>query len=288
MASADNAAKRRRLGARVSPGQFALLLDYLLANPVLVRAATDSPLSKEEPTALWDIIVRELNVEGPSVKSRAEWKAFWNARVCAARRRDLDLSGATQRTGGGVNPVPPLSAEEEGILSLVGTDSSRGCGGRRLAPVAPRTTPQPDPSPQADPTAAATDSPAEDSEAEDTPEAALPGEVAAAPPQNVHQPPCALPPRSLRARPGQACTARDLLAAQQQQLAAQLQLLAAQQGIRAALEEILRLQRGATDALGRLTSAVEGLAAAGAQQSASLTTLVLHLMGVRNLNPRSE
>ncbi|KAG0429018.1 hypothetical protein HPB47_024018 [Ixodes persulcatus] len=100
MATADNAAKRRRLGARVSAGQFALLLDYLLANPVLVRAATDSPLSKEDRTALWDIIVRELNVEGPSVKSRAEWKAFWNARVCAARRRDLDLSGATQRTGG--------------------------------------------------------------------------------------------------------------------------------------------------------------------------------------------
>ncbi|KAG0445272.1 hypothetical protein HPB47_017512 [Ixodes persulcatus] len=132
MATADNAAKRRRLGARVSAGQFALLLDYLLANPVLVRAATDSPLSKEERTALWDIIVQELNVEGPSVKSLAEWKAFWNARVCAARRRDLDLSGATQRTGGGVNPVPPLSAEEERILSLVGTDSSRGCGGRRV------------------------------------------------------------------------------------------------------------------------------------------------------------
>ncbi|KAG0439887.1 hypothetical protein HPB47_016481 [Ixodes persulcatus] len=102
--NADNAAKRRRLGARVSAGQFALLLDYLLANPVLVRAATDSPLSKEERTALWDIIVRELNVEGSSVKSRAEWKAFWNARVCAARRRDLDLSGAIQRTGGVSTP----------------------------------------------------------------------------------------------------------------------------------------------------------------------------------------
>ncbi|CAN7946301.1 unnamed protein product [Ixodes hexagonus] len=275
-----NAAKKRKLGARVSAGQFALLLDYLLANPVLVRAATDSPLSKEDRTALWDIIVNDLNALGPSIKSRAEWKSYWNARVCAARRRDLELSGAIQRTGGGVNPVPPLSTEEERILSLVGTDSSRGCGGRRLAPVASRPTPEPGPS------AAATDSPAEDSQ--DTPEAALPIQVAASPPPNVHQPPCALPPRSVRARSGQACTARDLLATQQQQLAAQLELLATQQGILAAQEEMLQLQRGATEALARLTSAVERLAAASAQQSSSLTTLVLHLMGVRNLQPQSQ
>lgn len=72
MATADNAAIKSRPGARVSFGQFYLLLDYLFVNSVLVRAAADSPLSKEDQTPLWDIIVRELNVEGPSTENRAE------------------------------------------------------------------------------------------------------------------------------------------------------------------------------------------------------------------------
>ncbi|KAG0445029.1 hypothetical protein HPB47_002802 [Ixodes persulcatus] len=58
--------------------------------------------------------------------------------------------------------------------------------------------------------------------------------------------------------------ARDLLAPQQQQLAAQLQLVAAQQGIRAALEEILWLQGGATEALARLTTVPSPYAQRGA------------------------
>ncbi|CAN7999879.1 unnamed protein product [Ixodes pacificus] len=209
---AENCAKKRRLGARVSPGQFALLLDYLAANPALVRAATDSPLTKEERNALWDTVVSDLNAQGPAIKSRAEWKAHWNGRVCAARRRDSDIYCATRQTGGGVNPVPPLNAEEEKVLALVGTDSSRGCGGRRVG-VAPMV----------DVPAEVNPSPADEDEAapESPPPVPAPTAQVAAPPQpSVHQPPGALPPRVVRVRSGPECTTRDLLATQKEQLAA--------------------------------------------------------------------
>ncbi|CAN7941599.1 unnamed protein product [Ixodes pacificus] len=295
---AETCAKKRRLGARVSPGQFALLLDYLAANPALVRAATDSPLTKEERYALWDTVVSELNAQGPAIKSRAEWKAHWNGRVCAARRRDSDISCATRQTGGGVNPIPPLNAEEERFLALVGTDSSNGCWGRRVG-VAPMVGVP----------AAADPSPADEGEAapESPPPVPAPTAQVAAPPQpSVHQPPGALPPRVVRVRSGPECTTRDLLATQKEQLAAQLDLLATQQGLLAtqreqlaaqldlvatqqlqldALQQIIELRRGTQEAIRGLMIAVEGLAAASTQQSSSLTTLILHLMGVRNLQP---
>lgn len=129
---ADNYSKKCRLGAHMSPGQFALLLDYLAANPALVRAATDSPLTKEKRNALWDTVVSELNAQGPAIKSRAEWKAHWNGCVCAARRCDRDLSCAKRKTGGGVNPIPQLNAKEEKVLALMGTNSSRECRGQRV------------------------------------------------------------------------------------------------------------------------------------------------------------
>ncbi|CAN7945453.1 unnamed protein product [Ixodes hexagonus] len=296
MASNSNGTKKRKLGARVTARQFELLLDYMSAHPALVRAATNSPMSQLERNALWDTVVEELNAHGPAVKTRAEWKSFWNPRVCKARARDRDLSCATGQTGGGVNPVPPLNAEEEKILALVGRDSSQGCGGRRLAPTAAAAV-----SVLNDPPPADTDA------SQDTPEVGAPAQVAPMPQLHaVQQPPGTKPPRTVRARSGPEGTARDLLATQQEQLTAQLELLATQQGLLATQQQqlvvqqdILQLQRGAAAALDRLTSvsvlnspyliiclqAVEGLAAASAQQSSSLTTLVLHLMGVRNLVP---
>ncbi|CAN7987248.1 unnamed protein product [Ixodes hexagonus] len=286
---ADNP-KKRKLGPRVSARQFSLLLDFLTENQVLVRAATDSPLTKPERDALWDGIVKDLNAQGPAIKSRAEWKTYWNSRVCNARSRDSDVSCATRQTGGGVNNVPPLSAEDERIVSLVGTDSSRGCGGRRVPPGGNTQSSQPSAA-----EASVTVDPSEEEAAQEAspPQVAPPAQVAPPPQQNaVHQSPGSMPPRTVRARTGTECTARDLLSTQRDQLAAQRELLAAQQGLLATQQqqlevqrEMLHLQRGAVDALSRLASAVEGQAAASAQQSSALTTLVLHLMGVQNLQP---
>ncbi|CAN7947092.1 unnamed protein product [Ixodes hexagonus] len=100
-------------------------------NRVLVRAATESKLTQSERAALWDVITKRLNQEGPADNDRTEWKHFWNARVCAARKHDGLLALEAARTGGGRNSVVPLSDVEARILSIVGTDSSRGCGGLR-------------------------------------------------------------------------------------------------------------------------------------------------------------
>ncbi|KAM7292587.1 translation initiation factor IF-2 [Ixodes scapularis] len=282
--------KGRTLGPRVSARQFEILWDYLSANPALVRAATDSPLTQDERKVLWDVAVSDLNAQGPAVKTRAEWKGYWNSRVYAARGRDRDATTSARQTGGGANQVPPLNAEEEKILALVGTDSSRGCGGRRVGCDAPTPLPAPSDDTSA---AAAAPSPAVPDAGPDSPPASA--RVASPPP------PCdTLPPRNVRPRSGTECTARDLLAAQQEQLAVQKELLATQQGLLRAQErqlaiqerllashdEMLVLQRGAAEALRGLTSAVQALAASSAQQASSLTTLVLHLMGVRNLQPQ--
>ncbi|CAN8023331.1 unnamed protein product [Ixodes persulcatus] len=157
--------------------------------------------------------------------------------------------------------------------------------------------------------AAADPSPADEDEAalEAPPPAPAPSAQVAAPPQpSVHQPPGALPPRVVRVRSGPECTTRNLLATQKEQLAAQLDLVASQQGLLAtqreqlaaqrdlvatqqlqlaALQQIIELRRGTQEAIRGLTSAVEGPAAASTQQSSSLTTLILPLMGVRNLQP---
>ncbi|KAM7308629.1 translation initiation factor IF-2 [Ixodes scapularis] len=271
--------KGRTLGPRVSARQLEILWDYLSANPALVRAAPDSPLAQDKRKVLWDVVVSDLNAQGPAVKTRAEWKGYWNSRVYAARGRDRDATTSARQTGGGANQVPPLSAEEEKILALVGTDSSRGCGGRRVGCDAPAPLPA-----RSDTSAAAT-----------APSPAVPDAGPDSPP-----PFDTLPPRNVRPRSGTECTTRDLLAAQQEQLAVQKELMATQQGLLRAQErqlaiqerllashdEMLVLQRGAAEALRGLTSAVQALAASSAQQASSLTTLVLHLMGVRNLQPQ--
>ncbi|CAN8002272.1 unnamed protein product [Ixodes hexagonus] len=119
----------------------------MCTNRVLVRAATESPLTQSERAALRDVITERLNQEGPADKDRTEWKNFWNARVCAARKHDGLLALEEARTGGGRNPVCPLSDVEARILSIVGTDSSRGCGGLRprqaIPPSSERSPPLP-------------------------------------------------------------------------------------------------------------------------------------------------
>ncbi|KAM7302089.1 hypothetical protein ISCGN_017606 [Ixodes scapularis] len=125
------AAKRKKQGSRCSDRQLDMLIDYMFANRVLVRAATESTLTTAERTALWDVITGRLNAEGPAFKERVEWKNFWNARVCSARKHDGLLAVEAARTGGGPNPVGPLNEVESRILAIVGRDSSRGCGGLR-------------------------------------------------------------------------------------------------------------------------------------------------------------
>ncbi|CAN7950271.1 unnamed protein product, partial [Ixodes hexagonus] len=116
-------------------------------NRVLVRAATESTLTQSERTVLWDVITERLNQEVPADTDCAEWKNFWNARVCAASKHDGLLALEAARTGGGRNSVAPLSDAEARILSIVGTGSSRGCGGLRprqaIPPSSERSPPLP-------------------------------------------------------------------------------------------------------------------------------------------------
>ncbi|KAM7306228.1 hypothetical protein ISCGN_009965 [Ixodes scapularis] len=92
------AAKRKKQGSRCSDRQLDMLIDYMFANRVLVRAATESTLTTAERTAL---------------------------------KHNRLLAVEAARTGGGPNPVGPLNEVESRILAIVGRDSSRGCGGLR-------------------------------------------------------------------------------------------------------------------------------------------------------------
>lgn len=92
--------KGRTLGPRVSARQFEILWDHLSANPALVRAATDSPPTRDERKVLWDVVASDLNAQGPAVKTRAEWKGYWNSRVYAARGRDRNATTSARQTGG--------------------------------------------------------------------------------------------------------------------------------------------------------------------------------------------
>lgn len=117
----------RVLAPRVTAQQTEMLLSFMECSPQLVRAATDGSMTPQQKAAKWGEIAADLNAVGRPFGPEKDWKAwraYWNSKLCDARKRDAELAAAVRQTGGGKNPVPPLTPEEERIISLAGTDAS--------------------------------------------------------------------------------------------------------------------------------------------------------------------
>lgn len=138
----------RVLAPRVTTQQTEMLLSFMECSTQLVRVGTNESMTSQQKGAKWgdcggprhrrtppDAVGRPFGPE----KNWKAWRTYWNSKVCDARKRNAELAAAVRQTGGGKNPVPPLTPEEERIISLAGTGASRGNGGFRPAVMAAQT-----------------------------------------------------------------------------------------------------------------------------------------------------
>lgn len=82
----ENSAGRRQrgpYGPRISPQQWEIILNCMIAEPLLGRDASD--LRPELRTQLWENLAAALNEEGPASRSVDEWRRVWRQRVSTAR-----------------------------------------------------------------------------------------------------------------------------------------------------------------------------------------------------------
>ncbi|XP_058065800.1 variable charge X-linked protein 3B [Anopheles bellator] len=89
------------------------MVDVLETDPEIARA-----LKKEDQSALWDNLTKELNALGPPIETPATWKKVWSDYKCAVKKKLRWNRAALIATGGGPNITKPLSELEERVVNL--------------------------------------------------------------------------------------------------------------------------------------------------------------------------
>ncbi|KAL1276498.1 hypothetical protein QQF64_001760 [Cirrhinus molitorella] len=68
-----------------------------------------------------------MNASGPGYeRSPEEVRNKWRDFASVTRRRAAARKREAKKTGGGINSVPPLTAEEEKVLAILGPEALEG------------------------------------------------------------------------------------------------------------------------------------------------------------------
>ncbi|XP_070378182.1 uncharacterized protein [Dermacentor albipictus] len=111
------------LGPHVSHRQRELLVSLMEEHPYLAKASCvlGPMLTVARRSELWNELAALLNMEGPAVKTAAQWRQYWKKETYSSRHDAAVLSAEQQGTGGG-----RLQGLCGRILTLVGRSSATG------------------------------------------------------------------------------------------------------------------------------------------------------------------
>ncbi|XP_065287759.1 uncharacterized protein [Dermacentor albipictus] len=111
------------LGPHVSHRQKELLVSFMEEHPYLAKASCvlGPMLTVARRSELWNELAALLHMEGPAVKTAAQWRQYWKKETYSSRHDAAVLSAEQQGTGGG-----RLQGLRGRILTLVGRSSATG------------------------------------------------------------------------------------------------------------------------------------------------------------------